>query len=85
MLHRAKYHVLLALVGGALAGWFVPSVGSKPASAADADKPPAANRAAPAGADADPAAARAGGKKPNILVIFGDDVGCGTSAPTTAA
>ena len=75
MLHRARYPVLLALAAGALAGWFAPSLGSKPASAADADKPPAPNRAAPAGADADPAAARASGKKPNILVIFGDDVG----------
>ena len=32
-----------------------------------------------------PARAQAGGAKPNILVIFGDDIGYGTSAPTTAA
>ena len=35
--------------------------------------------AAPAPAAAGPAG------KPNILVILGDDIGCGTSAPTTAA
>jgi arylsulfatase A-like enzyme len=82
MLHRLKYHVLLALAAGALAGCLAASVGSKPVAAADGVQPPAANRAAvPAGgranadADADPAAARAGGRKPNILVIFGDDIG----------
>src|SRR4051812_1422724 len=76
MLHGLKYHVLLVLAAGALAGWLAASGSSKPASAADADKQPAANRAAaPAGAAPPPAAARAGGKKPNILVIFGDDIG----------
>jgi hypothetical protein len=33
----------------------------------------------PALASAQPAA-----RKPNILVLFGDDIGSGTSAPTTA-